>query len=122
MTIGCLLCKKYANSRPFHSNFPNCQLSYVKRYQQGLGEDQGKPFCTAFKVLPKTFCGNEDKPRTNQGQAKDEKHLRRAATEGNCNFTNNILGSVNGHYNNYTYNLGIIFELLLTCDVMVHFM
>ena len=30
----------------------------------------------------------EDKPRTDLGQAEVEKDLRRAATEGKCNFTN----------------------------------
>ena len=29
----------------------------------------------------------EDKPRTDLGQAEDKKDLRRAATEGKCNFT-----------------------------------
>ena len=29
----------------------------------------------------------EDKPRIDLGQAEDKKDLRRAATEGKCNFT-----------------------------------
>ena len=29
----------------------------------------------------------EDKPRTDLGQAENKKDLRRAATEGKCNFT-----------------------------------
>ena len=33
----------------------------------------------------------EDKPRTDIGQAEDKKDLRRAATEGKCNFTESSL-------------------------------
>ena len=33
----------------------------------------------------------EDKPKTDLGQAEDKKDLRRAATEGKCNFTDLLL-------------------------------
>ena len=33
----------------------------------------------------------EDKPRTDLGQAEDKKDLQRAAIEGNCNFTTDLM-------------------------------
>ena len=38
----------------------------------------------------------EDKPRTDLGQAEDKKDLRRAATEGKCNFTKNLIFPLHG--------------------------
>ena len=50
----------------------------------------------------------EDKPRTDLGQAEDKKDLRRAATEGKCNFTGRRVSTLQEENFHWNFNFAIL--------------
>ena len=59
----------------------------MARTSKGQGQDRTRATQGHLKDKKDKQGHMEDKPRTDLGQAEDKKDLRRAATEGKCNFT-----------------------------------